>query len=164
MVCHLTSREVVLGELKIGTGPDCNRKGDKCNPPVIRRNIDANKDIIVHEDYDPKAQFKHDIALIRMDDAVPLFQEDPNLSAANPICLPWSDDSYAHFIEEGDRVKIAGWGRNTQNPENNNMKYLKQVYVPIANEKCKVEPFNICLLYTSPSPRDKRQARMPSSA
>ena len=26
-----------------------------------------------------------------------------------------------------------------------------------------VEPFN-CLLYTSPSPRDKRQSRMPSSA
>ena len=25
-------------------------------------------------------------------------------------------------------------------------------------------PFGICLLYTSPSPRDKRQSRMPSSA
>ena len=25
-------------------------------------------------------------------------------------------------------------------------------------------PFKICLLYTSPSPRDKRQSRMPSSA
>ena len=25
-------------------------------------------------------------------------------------------------------------------------------------------PVNICLLYTSPSPRDKRQSRMPSSA
>ena len=27
-----------------------------------------------------------------------------------------------------------------------------------------VERNNICLLYTSPSPRDKRQSRMPSSA
>ena len=26
------------------------------------------------------------------------------------------------------------------------------------------EVFNTCLLYTSPSPRDKRQSRMPSSA
>ena len=26
------------------------------------------------------------------------------------------------------------------------------------------EPGNTCLLYTSPSPRDKRQSRMPSSA
>ena len=27
-----------------------------------------------------------------------------------------------------------------------------------------VDPLNACLLYTSPSPRDKRQSRMPSSA
>ena len=27
-----------------------------------------------------------------------------------------------------------------------------------------VELYNACLLYTSPSPRDKRQSRMPSSA
>ena len=26
------------------------------------------------------------------------------------------------------------------------------------------EPLDLCLLYTSPSPRDKRQSRMPSSA
>ena len=29
---------------------------------------------------------------------------------------------------------------------------------------CTVDQTSICLLYTSPSPRDKRQARMPSSA
>ena len=28
----------------------------------------------------------------------------------------------------------------------------------------KLNPDNVCLLYTSPSPRDKRQSRMPSSA
>ena len=28
----------------------------------------------------------------------------------------------------------------------------------------KMAEFRICLLYTSPSPRDKRQSRMPSSA
>ena len=33
----------------------------------------------------------------------------------------------------------------------------------LMNIKCFVEN-NICLLYTSPSPRDKRQSRMPSSA
>ena len=32
---------------------------------------------------------------------------------------------------------------------------------PISNEKV---PIWTCLLYTSPSPRDKRQSRMPSSA
>ena len=30
-------------------------------------------------------------------------------------------------------------------------------------DQCVIEP-NTCLLYTSPSPRDKRQSRMPSSA
>ena len=31
-------------------------------------------------------------------------------------------------------------------------------------ERKPIEAFSICLLYTSPSPRDKRQSRMPSSA
>jgi len=145
--------EVVLGEHVVGKDPDCNRKGDKCNPPVIKRDIDANRDIIVHEGYDPKAQFKHDIALIRMDEGVPLFQEDQTLSAANPICLPWSDDAYAYFIEEGVRATVAGWGRtrsrNNQNSQNAlrrnkvNVKHLQQVEVPIANDKCNEKPFII---------------------
>ena len=32
------------------------------------------------------------------------------------------------------------------------------------NTKLSIEPSNICLLYTSPSPRDQRGSRMPSSA
>ena len=32
------------------------------------------------------------------------------------------------------------------------------------NSSLKNNKYNICLLYTSPSPRDKRQSRMPSSA
>ena len=34
----------------------------------------------------------------------------------------------------------------------------------IIYKQAKLNPDNICLLYTSPSPRDKRQSRMPSSA
>ena len=35
----------------------------------------------------------------------------------------------------------------------------------IARERSRLEPLvQDCLLYTSPSPRDKRQSRMPSSA
>ena len=30
--------------------------------------------------------------------------------------------------------------------------------------ECGFEPFNDCLLYTSPSPRDRQKSRMPSSA
>ena len=36
--------------------------------------------------------------------------------------------------------------------------------VAIAKNVCQVCLMDICLLYTSPSPRDKRQSRMPSSA
>jgi len=152
--------EVVLGEHVVGKDPDCNQKGNICNAPVIRRNIDANRDIIVHEGYEAgfKAGFKNDIALIRMDEGVPLFQEDPTISSANPICLPWSDDSYAYFLEEGTRVTVAGWGRTvdvaSQSAENRlirnkvNVKHLQQVQVPIANEneKCNGKgrrPFNV---------------------
>jgi len=157
--------EVVLGEHVVGTDPDCpigNRQG-KCNPPVIRRKIDQNRDIILHEDYDDKGSptFKgagqpyNDIALIRMDEAVTLFQEDPKISAANPICLPWSEDSLAYFLEEGNLAIVAGWGRvvekdtraNQNRVQKNkvNVKHLQQLKVPIAdeNEKCNGRPFII---------------------
>ena len=44
-----------------------------------------------------------------------------------------------------------------------------QIFMPWILQGCTVEKQriianNICLLYTSPSPRDKRQSRMPSSA
>ena len=35
---------------------------------------------------------------------------------------------------------------------------------PNMNEGIVITPIKVCLLYTSPSPRDKRQSRMPSSA
>ena len=41
----------------------------------------------------------------------------------------------------------------------------KHAYMPMIETADHVaEKYNICLLYTSPSPRDKRQSRMPSSA
>jgi len=148
--------EAVLGEHVVGKDPDCPRNTQdktKCNAPVIRRKIDANKDITVHEGYDPKAQFKHDIALIRMDEAVPLFQENRALSSANPICLPWSDNSYAYFIDEGNRATVAGWGRTRSRNNANaqaaltrnkvNIKQLQQLAVPISNDKCNDKPFII---------------------
>ena len=39
----------------------------------------------------------------------------------------------------------------------------KNVHIALVDERW-VEPDHPCLLYTSPSPRDKRQSRMPSSA
>ena len=37
-------------------------------------------------------------------------------------------------------------------------------YAQVTESKCTDVPIGTCLLYTSPSPRDKRQSRMPSSA
>ena len=138
-------------ETRCNKDPDCYRS--LCDPSVFRRNIDSTRDIIVHEGYDEKQSYKHDIALIRINDPVPLFQENPQISAANPICLPWSEDSLAYYVEEGDKPTVAGWGRtrsrNSQNAQNQlrkdkvNVKHLQQVAVPIANDKCTKPPFNI---------------------
>ena len=56
------------------------------------------------------------------------------LRDAVPVC----------FIEEGKEIKR-----------------VKNIEIPDAIAYIEYEP---CLLYTSPSPRDKRQSRMPSSA
>jgi len=46
--------------------------------------------------------------------------------------------------------------------KNIKVKYDDPLYGKV--EKKKHDGFNICLLYTSPSPRDQRGSRMPSSA
>ena len=38
------------------------------------------------------------------------------------------------------------------------------IQLAIMDDLTKIEPFKNCLLYTSPSPRDQRGSRMPSSA
>ena len=40
----------------------------------------------------------------------------------------------------------------------------KVLYVGLPNLDERIDLLRVCLLYTSPSPRDKRQSRMPSSA
>ena len=35
---------------------------------------------------------------------------------------------------------------------------------PLSNDRLTLKRFLVCLLYTSPSPRDMRRSRMPSSA
>ena len=41
---------------------------------------------------------------------------------------------------------------------------IEEVFDTIQIEAYESEIYRTCLLYTSPSPRDKRQSRMPSSA
>ena len=51
------------------------------------------------------------------------------------------------------------------NPSHRNYSsYLPDVYSGHPNRLERYEQYNICLLYTSPSPRDRQKSRMPSSA
>mgnify|MGYP003308768204 CR=1 FL=1 len=57
------------------------------------------------------------------------------------------------------QVRIASPGTGTiQINQVDAQVYLQGKYPNI------LKPLQLCLLYTSPSPRDKRQSRMPSSA
>ena len=127
----------------VGEDPDCY--SGSCNAPVIRRRINKS-DITVHKNYDKENLFVNDIALIRLDEAVPLFQEDPKKSSIAPICLPWAENSYPYSVKDGDTATFAGWGRTrsrdsqyTQNyllKNKVNQKHLKIADLPISNEKC----------------------------
>ena len=124
-------REIVLGDWKISTNPDCARKNKKrCVPKKIVRKVGK---IIKHEDFqptDPRPKnitdgeyYRNDIALIRLNEAVPLFNDNPSQSFVLPVCLPWpeyvEDDHPAFDIKEfksknkpirNDFV-ITGWGK-----------------------------------------------------
>ena len=66
---------------------------------------------------------------------------------------------YRHVDREKypERFKIVEELLNTRTKE------IKPELVN-SEEKKYIHAFFVCLLYTSPSPRDKRQSRMPSSA
>ena len=67
------------------------------------------------------------------------------LSDQNPVALPFDEAFYAGV----ERIQILACGTS---------RHAAQVGAHL------LEQFAGCLLYTSPSPRDKRQSRMPSSA
>jgi len=142
--------EVVLGDLVVGEDPDCD--SGSCNAPVIKRRV-TKSDITVHENYDKENLFINDIALIRLDEAVPLFQDDQTKSSVVPVCLPWAEDSYPYSVKDGDIATVAGWGRTTRRLTKNNSNYflkhkvnkkhLQVADLPISNEKCNKDSFAI---------------------
>ena len=93
--------EIVLGEYIVNQDPDCDETNTNCNPTVIRRGI---KKIIVHQNYEKHKneaiQFANDIALIRLDQSVPLNSEDPTNSVVKPICLPWKRNDFGRKTED----------------------------------------------------------------
>ena len=136
--------EVVLGENDTTKNPDCTGGPIKaCAPVKITRKIaEVNK----HENYTRGSQPKNDIALIRLDEPVPLFTEDPSKSLVLPVCLPWSKNDPARFVKEGDLSVVTGWGATSNDEIKKNRRLEKNgvffpklllARLPIANSKCR---------------------------
>merc|ERR1712223_519332 len=98
-------REAVFGDYILENDPDCIVQGNiKRRPPkAIVRNVNKSH-AIIHE--------KYDIALIRLDELVPLHIEDPEKSIVAPVCLPWkvSDKEIIEGLEDNTDTLLAGWG------------------------------------------------------
>ena len=141
--------EVVLGEHDFGKDEDCDALGRFCSAPIIKRKINVKRDVIVHEKFNVGGNLENDIALIRIEEAVPLHQENEFKSGASPICLPWNTNLDEETQE--DQIAIsAGWGQTVQQETKNsqlnlfnnniNVNQLQELGLPIANEKCKNDP------------------------
>jgi len=141
--------EVVLGEHDFGKDEDCDAFGRYCSAPIIKRKIDVERDVIVHEKFNVGGNLENDIALIRIDETVPLHEENEFKSSVSPICLPWN----TNLDEETQDDQIAtgaGWGRTVgrkstnsiRNVLNNNINVneLQELDLPIVNGKCKNDP------------------------
>ena len=135
----------MLGEHDTRTDPDCPKQSghSPCGPKKITRKI---AEVIKHENFGGRPSAPdNDIALIRLNEPVPLYSEDAFKSAVTPVCLPWSPNNEVRNIDEGKRVLVTGWGASTnvkRDVQDNLIKLgvsfptLLQVGVPIANSKC----------------------------
>ena len=83
--------------------PDCfrNRYAKLCAPSIINRTI---------EEITPHGN--NDIALIRLNELVPLHNEEPEKSIVAPVCLPWSDEA-KEIVSDLKFVTVTGWGKVT---------------------------------------------------
>ena len=65
---------------------------------MIKRRV---KKIISHENFDRNDKnYANDVALVRLDEAVPLYLEEPKISGAKPICLPWINGDFGRKTED----------------------------------------------------------------
>ena len=141
--------EVVLGEHDFGKDEDCDALGRFCSAPIIKRKINVKRDVIVHEKFNVGGNLENDIALIRIEEAVPLHQENEFKSGASPICLPWNTN-LDEETKDDEIATGAGWGRTVgrkstnsiRNVLNNNINVneLQELDLPIVNGKCKNDP------------------------
>ena len=97
------------------------------------------KQIIAHENFDPYTG-ADDIALIRLNEPIPLFSEDPSVSLVAPVCLPWKKDNDARGLMDREKTLVTGWGvtqndtLDYENFDHQGSVTLLKVTVPVANE------------------------------
>ena len=124
----------MLGEHDIEADPDCKY----CPKRITRKITDPEKQIIIHEDYDLPAQ--NDIALIRLNEPIPLFSDDPSISFIQPVCLPWKKNNPARNLADGEQTLVAGWGKTQTVSDNQNVHIystkLLKVKAKINNTNC----------------------------
>merc|ERR1712241_1371896 len=84
-------------------------------------------------------------ALIRLNEPVPLWIEDPKMSTAIPICLPWSINDPSRNLKETTSVIVTGWGVTFGNETLSKLIFerygawsakLHKAKIPIASSKC----------------------------
>ena len=138
---------MILGEHDLKQDPDGNR---------AKRLIQPIQDIIVHESYDKEYRggaSPNDIALIRVNKMITLFDDDPNISNVKPVCLPWNSNDPGQKIIPGAELIGLGWGRITNKKIANLRKFLlfragtgvlQQLIVPgISKRTCRSQVKNI---------------------
>merc|ERR1719189_984003 len=133
---YILSRRVILGEHDIEDDPDC----ENCPKKIVREITEPEKQITVHKGW-LKGTAKDDIALIRFNEPIQLFDEDSTKSSISPICLPWDEDSSARYLFDGDVALVTGWGKTQtyldyQNDRIEGSTKLLKVKAKIADENC----------------------------
>ena len=133
-------KRIVLGEHIIGTNPDCNDFG--CLPKTFTRQVQK---YILHESYNTsRIGGPYDLAMIRLNQSVPMFKQNPKESGVVPVCIPWSANDPGRALTTKADLLVTGWGRVTNNRRVNSQNYkrfrvatraLKKLKVPAVSRK-----------------------------
>ena len=117
-------------------------------PSVIKRKI---SEVIIHEEYGGrKNPFKNNIALIKVDEEIPMAWEDSKQSSIVPVCLPWESSDPGNNLLQNDKLLFTGWG-TTENSTETERRFpsykglvtqsLQEVTIPFVNdENCNQSP------------------------
>ena len=127
----------------------------------------GQKQTVIFCDHIMKLGFKHacnaGISFGKDDMIIP--EEKENLiQDTNELVKEFEQQYIDGFITRGEKYNkvVDAWAKCTDKVEDKMMDKISSSQIDEDSER--EEPINSCLLYTSPSPRDVEESRMPSSA